>query len=94
MNFFSGGLTGVLCLLANVLEELEGFFARIPACMSFFVVPRHVDANVSVACPNVLDLVMLLEDGHEVVNVFFTNVFYAEIVDNKGKENGPCGVFP
>ena len=42
---------------------------------SFFVVPRQVDVDVSVARPIGLDFVMFLEGGHEVVNVFFTDVF-------------------
>ena len=53
-----------------------------------------MDANVSVARPIGLDLVMFLEDGYEVVDMFFTDVFYAEIVDNECERNGSCGVLP
>ena len=62
--------------------------------LSFFVVPRQVDADVSVARPIGLDFVMFLEGRHEVVNVFFTNVFYAKIVDHKCEGNGSCDVLP
>ncbi len=87
----------VLCLLANVIEELEGLLhvsRHVYVDLSFFVVPRHVDANVSVARPIGLDLVMFLEGGHEVIGVFFTNVFYAKIVDNECERNGSCDVLP
>ena len=53
-----------------------------------------MDADVSVAHPIGLDLVMFSEDGHEVVNVFFTNVFHAKIVNHECEGNGSCGVLP
>ena len=53
-----------------------------------------MDANVSVACLIGLDFVMFLEGKHEVVNMFFTDVFYAEIVDHECEGNGPCDVLP
>ena len=53
-----------------------------------------MDANVSVACPTGFDFVMFLEGGHEVVDVFFTNVFYAKIINNKCERNGSCDVLP
>ena len=61
---------------------------------SFFVVPRQVDADVSVALPINLDFVIFLEGRHEVVNVFFTDVFYTEIVDKECERNGSCDVLP
>ena len=61
--------------------------------LPFLVVPHHVDANVSVAHLIGHDLV-ILEDGHEVVNVFVPDIFYTEVVNNKCEGNGSCDVLP
>ncbi len=53
-----------------------------------------MDANVSVARPIGLDFVMFLEGGHEVGDVFFTDVFYAKIIDHECEGNGSCDVLP
>ena len=53
-----------------------------------------MDADASVARPIGLDFVMFLESGHDVVEVFFTDVFYAKIFDHKCEANGSCGVLP
>ena len=51
--------------------------------LTFFVVPSHVYSNVSGSSPISLDLLVFLEDGHEVVNVLFSDIFDAEVVDDK-----------
>ena len=62
--------------------------------LSFVVVPDHVYANVSVSRPIGFDLVMFLEDGHEVVNVVFSGVFDAKAVNNECERNESCDVLP
>ena len=87
----------VLFLLANVLEELEGLLhvtRHVQVDGSFFVVPRQLDADVSAARPIGINFVMFLEGGHEVDDVFFTNVFHAKIVNHECEGNGSCGVLP
>jgi hypothetical protein len=44
------------------------------------VIPVHVNADVSVASPVGGDLVMFLEDVEEMVGVFFSDIFYTEII--------------
>ena len=80
-----------------MLEELEGLLhvtRHVQVDGSFFVVPRQLDADVSVARPIGLNFVMFLEGGHEVDDVFFTHVFHAKIVNHECEGNGSCGVLP
>ena len=51
--------------------------------LTFFVVPSHVYSYVSGSRPIGLDLVVFLENVHEVVNMLFSDVFYAEVVYDK-----------
>ena len=49
--------------------------------LSFVVVPLEMNTDVSFACPVCCDLVVFFEDSFEVIGVFFSNIFYSEIVD-------------
>ena len=60
----------------------------------FFVVPRHVYSNVSGSHPIGLDLIVFLEDGHEVVSVLFSYIFDAEVINNKCERYRSRGMLP
>ena len=61
----------------------------------FFVVPRHVYSNVSGSHPIGLDLIVFLEDGHEVVNMLFSDIFLAtEVVNDKFERYWSSDVLP
>jgi len=53
-----------------------------------------VYTDVSVSRPIGFDLVVFLEDGHEMFHVFFSDVFYAKIVNNKCERYWSCCVLP
>jgi hypothetical protein len=87
----------VLRLRSCVLEELEGplhISRHVQMILAFVVVPSHVYSYVSVSRPLGLDLIVFLEDVHEVVDVFFSNVFDAEVVYDMCERYRSRDVFP
>ena len=58
------------------------------------VVPIDVHAKVSGADPVVVDGIVFLQDGHEVVGVLFAGVFHSKIVHAKGESDGSPLVGP
>ena len=51
------------------------------------VIPVNGEANVEVACPVNGDLVFELEDGDEMLSVFASFVFDAEVIDDQTECN-------
>ena len=46
-----------------------------------YIVPVQVDAKVLFAFPIMGDCVVLSEDSHEVLHMFFALIFYAKVVN-------------
>ncbi len=58
------------------------------------VVPIHGNANVTVASPIGTDFVVFLQDSLEMEGMFFADIFYSKIVDNKSEGDGASFVGP
>ena len=52
------------------------------------VVPIKGDSNVFAACPIFRNFVMLFENANQMHRMFFPNILYPKIIDNKCEQDG------
>ncbi len=61
---------------------------------SLVLIPLELNPAVEISVPIYGEFIFLLDAGDEVVNIFLTFVFYAEIIDGQREGDGPGCVFP
>jgi hypothetical protein len=62
--------------------------------VALFVVPIQCYSDVSFACPIACKFVVFFECIHEMLCMFFTDVFDAKIINNQCELYGSCVVLP
>ena len=62
--------------------------------LAALIIPVKVNSEVALSLPIIGDGVMLLGDGHEVLGMLFTNIFYSKAVNGKREADWASGVCP
>ena len=85
--FLGGGLMETFECVVNVDDHLQvhTFVA---------IIPVQIDTKVTCALPIMGDRVIFLEGVHEMLGMFLSDIFYAEIIHAEGEDNGMPFVRP
>ena len=81
-------------LVPELYECFLDVIWHVQVYLSFVVVPFHVNANVSFPCPICGDFVVFFECVFEVICMFFSNIFYSEVIDHECELYWSCLVTP
>ena len=62
--------------------------------LAALIIPAGVNVEVALSFPIMGDGVILIGDGHEVLRMLFTDIFYSKVVNAKRELDWSSGVCP
>ena len=62
--------------------------------LAALIIPGEVNSEVALSFPIIGDVVMLLENGHEMLCMLFADVFYSNFFNAKRESDWASGVCP
>ena len=62
--------------------------------LAAIIILVEVNSEVAISCPIMVDCVMLIEAVHEVLLMFFADIFYSKSINAKREVDWVSGVFP